>query len=106
MTYFVQKFRISDRGSSQQMLKTRAFWIKKALESSHQASAKDVFGSIVFSSSQEAREEIIGLYLKFFEDFKAILDTEDKQKKTSSNISPLVLNFQLFSPGEEIDTDS
>lgn len=94
--YKMAEFRLSDRGSKQDMINTRRFWLEKAVAKTATSSSKDVFGSIVFCTSQKAREEIIALYLRFFEDFKKIVDSDKQADKV-----PLLMNFQLFNPGEE-----
>lgn len=97
--YKVSKFKVSDRGTPEQMINSRKFWLNKALQNASVKSSQDVYGSIVLATSQQAREKIIARYLKFFEDFKEIVDNDTEEDP--NKIIPLVLNFQLFHPGEE-----
>lgn len=93
-------FRISDRGNPKDMIATRKFWIKRAIDKIDTRSKHDAFGSIVFSTSQKARKDIIALYLRFFEDLKKIVDTDKAKDRL-----PIVLNFQMFNPGSEPTKD-
>lgn len=97
--YKITKFKVSDRGTPEQMMSSRKFWLQKALDNADTKSDKDAYGSILFSTSQKAREKIIARYLKFFEEFKEIVHSDTD--KDPENIIPLIMNFQLFNPGEE-----
>ncbi|POB14479.1 DUF4423 domain-containing protein [Halobacteriovorax sp. DA5] len=94
--YRAGKIKISDRGSRQQMNDIRKFWLEKAIANIKDKSEKDAYGSMVFNASQSARQQIIALYLRFFEDFKKIV-SED----TDEDVVTLVLNFNLFNPGSD-----
>lgn len=94
--FTMTELRISDRGSKQDMMNARKFWMQKAIDKTQTSTQRDAFGSIVFCASQKAREDIIALYLRFFEDFKKIVDNDKTEEKL-----PLVMNFQLFNPGKE-----
>lgn len=88
--------RVSDRGSRDQMLNTRKFWLEKAISNMSDKTELDAYGSMVFTASQSARKDIFGLYLRFFEDFKKIV-MEDKDE----DLIPLILNFNLINPGDD-----
>ncbi|MFG1482783.1 hypothetical protein ABMA79_12240 [Halobacteriovorax sp. HFRX-2_2] len=96
--YQAGKIKLSDRGSTEQMTDVRRFWLNKAIANLEHKSGLDAYGSMVFNTSQNARQEIIALYLRFFEDFKKIV-TEDKDK--DNDVVTLVLNFNLFNPGSD-----
>ncbi|TNF00954.1 MAG: XRE family transcriptional regulator [Deltaproteobacteria bacterium] len=94
--YILTPFKLSDRGDRASMMKVRSFWTKKALDKQKILAPQDAYGSIVFTTSKSARDKIIGSYLRFFEEFKQIVE-EDK----SPHQIPLVMNFHLFNPGQE-----
>ncbi|MCP4915187.1 MAG: hypothetical protein GY909_18855 [Oligoflexia bacterium] len=101
--YEINQFKISDRGTPEQMINSRKFWLQKALDNATDKSSQDVYGSIVFATTQQAREKIIARYLKFFEDFKEIVDSApiDAKSINDEEVIPLIMNFQLFNPGAE-----
>lgn len=88
--------RVSDRGTREQMIESRKFWLKKAIANMDHKTELDAYGSMVFTTSQKARKDIIGLYLRFFEDFKKIV-----MEDTDDDLVPLVLNFNLINPGDD-----
>ncbi|MFG1492497.1 hypothetical protein [Halobacteriovorax sp. ZH4_bin.1] len=96
--YQAGTIKLSDRGSAKQMTDVRRFWLNKAISNLENKSGLDAYGSMVFNTSQSARQEIIALYLRFFEDFKKIV-SEDKDKEEDA--VTLVLNFNLFNPGDD-----
>ncbi|MGI4992867.1 hypothetical protein ACRXCV_09570 [Halobacteriovorax sp. GFR7] len=96
--YQAGTIKLSDRGSAKQMTDVRRFWLNKAISNLENKSGLDAYGSMVFNTSQSARQEIIALYLRFFEDFKKIVsEDEDKEEDAVT----LVLNFNLFNPGDD-----
>lgn len=94
--YVAGSIRFSDRGTSKEMLGTRKFWLNRSIDNMQCKTNLDAYGSIVFNTSQKARKEIIGLYLRFFEDFKKAVAEDTENDKV-----PLVLNFNLFNPGDD-----
>lgn len=88
--------RVSDRGTREQMLSIRKFWLEKSIAKMGSKTDLDAYGSMVFTTSQKARKDIIGLYLRFFEDFKKIV-MEDEDE----DLVPLILNFNLINPGDD-----
>ncbi len=95
--YVAGSMRISDRGTPEQMKLSRKFWLKRALEKLDDRTNRDAFGSVVFTTTQGARDEIISLYLRFFEDFKSIVAKASQEEEQI----PLVLNFNMFATGDD-----
>ncbi|EQC52198.1 DUF4423 domain-containing protein [Bacteriovorax sp. DB6_IX] len=96
--YHAGKFKLSDRGDAQAMRRVRHYWTALALKKQERKSAHDAFGSIVFTTSKEAKEKIIARYLSFFDDFKQIVEEDQSPPEL-----PFVMNFQLFTPGHYED---
>lgn len=92
--YILSTFKMSDRGGRSDMLKVRKHWMARAIKKIGKHSKRDAFGSLVFTTSNQARDKIIARYLRFFEELKEIVE-EDKSEHEVS----LVMNFHLFNPG-------